>query len=165
MRRFHRIRRALNYVNLSTPLGLLLARIGRARPCPGPDGLILAYGYRFRFPIASAFTVGNVVLTKYEEGFLTGALLRHEDRHASQYMLCLGLPMLPLYLLAVACSMAICGNQASWNVFERLANLEDGNYLRRSPWWRRSGPPGPEPPHPESPHPEPSRQECPPGAE
>ncbi|MGC5014687.1 hypothetical protein ACLQ2R_28305 [Streptosporangium sp. DT93] len=139
MRRFHRMRRVLNYVNLSTPLGLLLAVLGRARPTPGPDGLILAYGYRFRFPIASAFTVGNVVLTKHEEGFLTGALLRHEDRHASQYMLCLGLPMLPLYVSAVACSMLICGNQASWNVFERLANLEDGNYARRSPWWRRSG--------------------------
>lgn len=138
MRRLHRVRRNLNYINLSTPLGLLLARLGRARVSAGPDGLILAYGYRFRFPIASAFTVGNVVLTKHGEGFLTGALLRHEDRHASQYMLCVGLPMLPLYVVAVAVSILICGNQASWNLFERLANLEDGNYARRSPWWFRT---------------------------
>jgi hypothetical protein len=135
MRRLHRVRRTLNYLNLSTPLGLLLARLGRARVAAGPDGLILAYGYRFRFPIASAFTVGNVVLTRHQEGFLTGSLLRHEARHASQYMCCVGLPMLPLYVVAVVVSMVICGNQASWNLFERLANLEDGNYARRSPWW------------------------------
>lgn len=138
MRRLHRVRRTVNYINLATPLGLLLARLGRARVATGPDGLVLAYGYRFRFPIASAFTVGNVVLTKHEEGFLTGALLRHEDRHASQYMLCVGLPMLPLYVVAVAVSMLICGDHASWNLFERLANLEDGNYARRSPWWFRT---------------------------
>jgi hypothetical protein len=138
MRRVHRVRRILNYVNLSTPLGLLVARFGRARVTAGPDGLILAYGYRFRFPIAGAFTVGNVVLTTYEEGYLTGSLLRHEDRHASQYMFCVGLPMLPLYLVAMAVSMLICGNRASWNVFERLANLEDADYSRRSPWWRRA---------------------------
>lgn len=141
MRRLHRVRRTLNYVNLSTPLGLLLARLGRARVTAGPDGLLLAYGYRFRFPIASAFTVGNVVLTKHPEGFLTGSLLRHEDRHASQYMCCVGLPMLPLYVVAVAVSMLICGNQASWNLFERLANLEDGNYSRKSPWWFHTRPP------------------------
>jgi len=138
MRRSHRVRRNLNYINLSTPLGLLLARIGHARPMAGPDGLILAYGYRFRFPIASAFTVGNVVLTRHGEGFLTEALLRHEDRHAWQYTACVGLPMLPLYIVAVAVSMLVCGDHASWNLFERLANLEDGNYARRSPWWLRA---------------------------
>lgn len=138
MRRVHRVRRTLNYANLSTPLGLLVARLGHARVTAGPDGLILAYGYRFRFPIARAFTVGNVVLTKYEEGYLTGSLLRHEGRHASQYMLCVGLPMLLLYLVATAASMLICWDRAAWNVFERLANLEDGNYSRKSPWWRRA---------------------------
>ncbi|MDP9849054.1 hypothetical protein [Streptosporangium lutulentum] len=138
MQRAHRVRRTLNYANLSTPLGLLVARLGRARVTAGPDGLILAYGYRIRFPIAGAFTVGNVVLTKHGEGYLTGCLLDHEARHASQYMLCVGLPMLPLYLLAAAASVLICGNPGSWNVFERLANLEDGNYSRRSPWWRRA---------------------------
>ncbi|MEU0520007.1 hypothetical protein [Streptosporangium sp. NPDC006007] len=137
MQRSHRIRRTLNYLNLSTPLGLLVARLGRARTKPGPGGLILAYGYRVPFPPAGAFTVGNVVLTRWEEGYLSGGLLRHEDRHASQYMFCAGLPMLPLYLVAMAVSVLVCGDQASWNLFERLANLEDGNYVRRSPWWLR----------------------------
>ncbi|MBB4937473.1 hypothetical protein FHR32_001778 [Streptosporangium album] len=68
MRRLHRVRRTLNYVNLSTPLGL---------------------------------------------------------------------PMLPLYVVAVVVSILICGHQASWNVFERLADLEDGNYPYKSPWWHR----------------------------
>ncbi|WP_326825607.1 hypothetical protein [Streptosporangium sp. NBC_01756] len=137
MRRLHRVRRTLNYVNLSTPLGLLVARLGRARVTAGPDGLILAHGYRIAFPVAGAFTIGNVVLTRHPEGYLTGGLLRHEGRHASQYMACVGLPMLPLYVVAVVVSMLICGHQASWNVFERLADLEDGNYPYKSPWWRR----------------------------
>ncbi|OUC95011.1 hypothetical protein [Streptosporangium minutum] len=138
MRRLHRVRRTLNYVNLSTPLGLLVARLGGARTAAGPGGLILAHGYRIPFPVAGAFTVGNVVLTRHEEGYLAGDLLRHEDRHASQYMACVGLPMLPLYVVAVVVSVLICGHQASWNVFERLANLEDGNYPRKTPWWIRT---------------------------
>ncbi|MBB2913486.1 hypothetical protein FHS43_004790 [Streptosporangium becharense] len=138
MRRSHRIRRVLNYVNLSTPLGLLLARLGRARVSAGPGGLLLGHGYRIPFPVAGAFTVGNVVLTRHDEGYLTGALLRHEDRHAWQYAACAGLPMLPLYLVAVLVSILICGDQAAWNVFERLAVLEDGNYARRSPRWTRA---------------------------
>ncbi|GAA3442164.1 hypothetical protein Pve01_09960 [Planomonospora venezuelensis] len=138
------MRRVLNYANLSTPLGLLVARLGRARLAPGPCGLVLGYGYRLPFPVAGAFTLGNVVLTKHPEGHLTGHLLRHEDRHASQYAACAGLPMLPLYLVAVAVSFLVCGNQASWNVFERLANLEDGNYPRTPPWWARTRPGPPE---------------------
>lgn len=142
MRRLYRVRRALNYANLSTPLGLLVARAGRARTAPGPGGLVLAYGYRLPLPIAGAFTVGNVVLTRHGEGYLTGALLRHEARHASQYAACLGLPMLPAYGAAAVVSLLLSGHQAAWNVFERLAGLEDGGYPRRPPLWRRSRPRG-----------------------
>ncbi|GAA2804706.1 hypothetical protein GCM10020219_090470 [Nonomuraea dietziae] len=46
--------------------------------------------------------------------------------------------MLPLYLVSLALSMLICGNQAAYNPFERLAGLEDGGYPRKSPWWRRN---------------------------
>ncbi|MFI6482681.1 hypothetical protein ACIBH1_32430 [Nonomuraea sp. NPDC050663] len=136
MKRRYRIRRVLNVVNLSTPLGLLIAKVGGASPMPGPHGLILAFGYRYGFPIAGAFTVGNVVVTKHSE--LSERLITHENRHASQWACCIGLPMLPLYLVAMAASVVICGDQASYNPFERLANLDDGGYERRVPRWRRS---------------------------
>lgn len=148
MRRWHRIRLVANYVNLSTPLGLLIAKLGRARLSRRADGLILAHGYRIPFPVAGAFTVGNVVLTRHAEGYLTGRLLRHESRHASQYAVCVGLPMLVLYPLAVVVSLAVSGDLAAHNVFERLAVLEDGGYRRRSPWWRRSRQRGGDPEYP-----------------
>lgn len=130
-----RIRQVVNVLNLSTPLGLLIAVAGRARLRRGAYGLILAHG--FRIPtMAGAFTVGNVVLTGRDEGYLTGRLLEHESRHATQYAWCLGLPMIVLYLLASAASVAICGNPGSWNVFERRANLADGGYRDVPPWWR-----------------------------
>jgi hypothetical protein len=137
MLRRHRTRQVINYVNLSTPLGLLIALIGRAAVRRGEDGLLYAHGYRLRFPVAGAFTVGNVVLTAHPDGHLTGALLRHESRHATQYALCVGLPLLPLYVAAVVLSWALCGHHASWNVFERLADLDDGGYPRQPSRWRR----------------------------
>ncbi|WP_433416200.1 hypothetical protein ACQP1V_39620 [Microtetraspora malaysiensis] len=136
--RWHRVRQVVNVVNLSTPAGLLIARIGGATPRKGEHGLIFAHGYRIPFPVAGAFTVGNVILTKNADGYLVGELLDHESRHATQYVLCAGLPMLPLYLLAAAMSLLICGDPASYNVFERLAGLEDGGYARRRPRWRRA---------------------------
>ncbi|MGW5262357.1 hypothetical protein ACWEQG_15380 [Microbispora sp. NPDC004025] len=138
MRRSHRVRQVINYVNLSTPLGLLIARIGGARTRRGEHGLVYAHGYRVPFPVAGAFTVGNVILTKHAEGYLTGCLLDHESRHATQYAFCIGLPMLVLYVLASAVSYAVCGHPASWNLFERMAGLDDGGYPRVHPWWRRS---------------------------
>ncbi|MCF6467457.1 hypothetical protein FAF44_03385 [Nonomuraea sp. MG754425] len=135
-RRF-RFRRAVNYLNLSTPLGLLVAVVGGASRQAGPDGLVLAFGYRYRFPVAGAFTIGNVVLTSRDA--LSGRLVQHEGRHATQWAWCLGLPMLPLYLAAMLVSVILCGHQASYNVFERLAGLDDGGYPSRRVWWRRTG--------------------------
>ncbi|MFC5831613.1 hypothetical protein [Nonomuraea insulae] len=132
-RRF-RFRRAANYINLSTPLGLLIAVVGRAARQPGPNGLILAFGYRYRFPIAGAFTVGNVVLTRRDG--LDEQLILHEGRHATQWAWCVGLPMLPFYVVAMLVSVIVCGHQASYNVFERLAGLDDGGYPRKPPWWK-----------------------------
>ncbi|MBE1587578.1 hypothetical protein ACFPOI_41250 [Nonomuraea angiospora] len=135
MNRRFRFRRVANYVNLATPLGLLISIIGGATRNPGPDGLILAFGYRYRFPVAGAFTVGNVVLTRWDA--LPDHLVRHEGRHATQWAWCVGLPMLPLYLLSMLVSVMVCGNQATYNLFERLADLEDGGYPRAPLWWRR----------------------------
>lgn len=135
MQRRHRLRRFVNLVNLSTPLGLLVAAAGGARRSQGPDGLVLAYGYRHPFPVAGAFTIGNVVVTSRAE--LDERLIAHEGRHATQWACCAGLPMLPLYLLAMAVSFALCGDQSSYNPFERLAGLDEGGYRRRPLRWRR----------------------------
>jgi hypothetical protein len=123
-----------NWVNLSTPLGLLVARLGRTSRAAGPDGLVIARGYRLRVPSAPAFTVGNVVLLR-DDGVLDRRprLLAHESRHASQYAVCVGPLLFPLYGLAALWSWLRAGDLATYNVFERLAGLEDGGYRRRDP--------------------------------
>lgn len=129
MRAVHGLRLAINTVNLSTPLGLLVAVAGRARLRRGPDGLVLATGFRIRTH-APAFTIGNVVVMRLDDESLARRpqLLVHEARHATQYACCLGLPMLPLYAVAAGFSWARAGDFSSYNPFERLAGLEDGGY-------------------------------------
>jgi len=135
MRPWYRFRQVANCLNLSTPLGLAIAVTGRARLSRGEYGLIYAHGFRIPM-MAGAFTVGNVIVTGRRDGYLTGRLLEHESRHATQYVWCLGLPMLVLYLLASLLSICTCGNPGSWNIFERRANLADGGYPDKDPWWR-----------------------------
>jgi hypothetical protein len=132
--RAHRARRVANLLNLSTPLGLAVARAGRARRRPGPYGLVLAEGYRFAFPVAGAFTVGDVVVTARTFDVLLVTcpdLLVHEERHSRQYALALGLPYLALYVLAMGWSVLRTGDRASANAFERGAGLIAGGYLER----------------------------------
>lgn len=129
-----RARRLANLVNLSSPLGLVVARVGGARRRPGPYGLVLAEGYRFRFPVAGAFTIGDVVVTAQSFGALLECwpdLLAHEERHSRQYAIFLGLPYLPLYTLAMGWSVLRTGDRASANGFERHAGLLAGGYLER----------------------------------
>lgn len=125
-----RVKRVVNAANGCTLLGLGIARLGSARTSPGPRGLVLATGYRPGFPNAANFTVGNVVVSRHTEAWLAGhpRMLLHEERHSWQYMVCLGLPMLPLYLLATGYSYLRGGDPAVHNAFERLAGLEDGDY-------------------------------------
>lgn len=90
-------------------------------------------GYRFRFPVAGAFTVGSVIITKHDADWLEARplLLQHEDRHCTQYAILLGpVVMLPLYGLAVVVSYLLAGDHSSYNPFERLAGLDDGGYPR-----------------------------------
>jgi hypothetical protein len=129
-----RARRIANLLNLSTPLGLLVARAGGARRRPGPYGLVLAEGYRFAFPVAGAFTVGDVVVTAHTFAALLQRnpdLLVHEARHSRQYALALGLPYLALYTAAMGWSVLRTGDRASGNVFERGAGLVAGGYVER----------------------------------
>jgi hypothetical protein len=127
-----RLRQVVNVVNLSTPLGLLLALAGRGTLGRGPDGLLLAHAVRLPAR-APAFTVGNVVLLRLDDAALARRprLLAHEARHATQYACCVGPLMLPLYGLAAAWSWLRCRDPSSYNVFEVRAGLEDGGYANR----------------------------------
>ncbi|MBT2536702.1 DUF4157 domain-containing protein [Arthrobacter sp. ISL-69] len=137
-----RLRQIANALNASTLLGLLLARCARTAVRTGPRGLLIATGYRWRLPFAQAFTVGNVVLFRADapEALANRVLLRHEERHSSQYAWCCGLPFLPLYFIAAGWSQLRTGNPGSANIFERLAGLEAGGYVdmrTRKPHKRR----------------------------
>jgi hypothetical protein len=119
-----------NAVNGSTLLGFGIAAAGRARIAKGPRGLVLATRFGIGFPSAPAFTVGNVVISRHDRAWLEErpSMMRHEERHSWQYVACLGLPMLPLYLLAAGYSYLRGGDPAAHNPFEQLAGLEDGGY-------------------------------------
>ena len=127
----HRFRRVVNLVNGSSIAGLAIARLGSATVSSGPEGLWLAEGYRLPFPVAGAFTVGNVVITPTSFDQLrtwSPHVLEHEARHAWQYVCC-GVLFLPLYLVAMGWSMVRTGDRAARNVFERWARLADGGYV------------------------------------
>lgn len=125
-----RVKRLVNAVNGSTLLGRGVAALGRASVEPGPRGLILATGYRIGFPPAPAFTVGNVVISRHDPQWWREhpRMLLHEERHSWQYAFTLGLPMIPLYLVAAGFSYLRGGDPAAHNVFERWAGLADGGY-------------------------------------
>ncbi|HEU4948107.1 MAG TPA: hypothetical protein VFT31_13225 [Kribbella sp.] len=132
---WQRVKFVVNLVNLSTASGVVVGLIGRARFSRGPRGLLYATGYRLGFPIAGAFTIGNVVVSKHDQAYFDGnpGLVRHEERHSWQYVCLIGLPMLPLYALAACWSWLRTGDFASRNAFERLAGLVDGGYHERRP--------------------------------
>ena len=125
-----RVKRVVNLVNGSTLLGLGVAAAGRCAVTAGPRGLVVAAGYRLPRPAALAFTVGNVVLTRNDAGWLSAhpRLLAHEERHTWQYVACLGLPMLPLYAVAAGWSYLRGGDPVVHNPFEQAAGLADGGY-------------------------------------
>lgn len=131
-----RLRRLWNTVNLTTPLGMVLALGSGCAVERGPEGLVLATGYRWPVPDGGAFTVGNVVFFRPQTA-VTPRLLAHESRHATQYAWCGGLPFLGLYTLAVGWSMLRTGDTASRNVFERHAGLAAGGYRERPVRWPR----------------------------
>lgn len=124
-------RHVLNWVNLSTPLGLLLAGVGGARIRRGPGRSILADYYRWTFPAGGAFTVGDVVITRHDLDLLAArhpALLGHELTHSRQWAACLGLPFLPLYAASMGWSWLRTGDRAARSIFERHAGLDSGGY-------------------------------------
>ncbi len=128
------VRRVVNTVNLSTPLGLLVGVAGGGRIERGPHGLLLAKGYRARIPAprAPAVTIGDVVLLRAGDEQLARrpAILVHEARHAAQYAFWLGpAGFIPAYLLASVWSWWRTRDFALGNPFEVRAGLVDGGYL------------------------------------
>ena len=125
------VRFAGNFINLSTIVGLGVAKIGRATIRRGPHGLFLGEGYHLRFPIAGAFTIGNVVTTSSTWDKMLGRypyLIKHEEVHSWQYFYCLGLPYYIPYVIFMAWSVLRTGDRAARNFFERQAGLAAGGY-------------------------------------
>mgnify|MGYP001608349799 CR=1 FL=1 len=149
MRRRDRLRHVANWLNLSTPVGLLVAGAGGARVTRRPDGIIVAEGYRFGFPVAGAFTIGDVVTTASTMERLearTPGVYAHEVRHAWQYA-ATGVWFLPAYLLCSGWSLARTGHPAHANILERHAGLVTGGYAladgtRLGGVWTLRGRPG-----------------------
>ncbi len=131
-----------NVVNLSTPLGLAVALVGRGR-LRRRGNLIVADQARLPARFAGAFTVGSVVVlpgrTLEEAEARHPRVMEHEDAHTWQYAYCLGLPFLPLYFAAAAWSVLRTGDRASANHFEIQAGLDDGGYKRNPPRPLREG--------------------------
>lgn len=130
------MRNVANFVNLSTPLGLLLALGARSR-LRLAHGMVVADRAALPWVTASALTVGSVVLVPHrtleEASAQIPGLLQHESEHAWQYAYCLGLPFLPLYLLATAWSLLRTRDRASANFFEVQAGLVLGGYRAAEP--------------------------------
>jgi hypothetical protein len=126
-----RLRLVGNLVNLTTPLGLGVALAGGARVRRGPRGLFLGEGYRLRFPVAGAFTIGSVITTSRTWDELSTRdprLFEHEERHTWQYLYCAGLPFFPAYAVCLVWSVLRTGDRAARNFFERQADLAAGGY-------------------------------------
>ena len=92
---------------------------------------MVATDYRLGFPIARAFTVGSVIITRHDRRWLT--IVRNCSRTRSatpgSTSPASGLPFLPLYAAAMGWSKLRTGDRASGNIFERRAGLEAGGYL------------------------------------
>jgi len=132
----HRVRSVANWVNLSTPAGLLLARAAAGPPRRARNGVWLVHGYRLPVPPAPAFTLGSVVFLRASMpgagrdpvGSVSRRLLDHEERHVTQYAWCGGVVMPVAYAAAAGWSWLRTGDFAARNVFERRAGLADGGY-------------------------------------
>lgn len=128
---WQRFRLVGNLVNLTTPLGLGVALAGGARIRRGPRGLFIGEGYRLKFPVASAFTIGSVITTSrtWDELLVRHPrLFEHEEQHTWQYLYCVGLPFYPAYGACLVWSMLRTGDRAARNFFERQADLAAGGY-------------------------------------
>jgi hypothetical protein len=80
--------------------------------------------------VASAFCVGNVLISRYslDDLLQRPTLLVHEERHSWQYLLLAGPFYWPCYGVAMVWSLLRTGDRGSANPFEIAAGLADGGY-------------------------------------
>lgn len=135
-------RTVLTVANGTTGAGLLIALVTGAKIRRGRHGVLIAEGYRRKFPPATCFTVGSVIITRRTADWLLDPdrahLLEHESRHAAQYA-ALGPLFWPAYWISCGYSYALTGSYGSRNAFERHAGLAGGGYrdLPVRPWVTR----------------------------
>jgi len=123
----------VNALNGTTAYGLIVARIGGATIRRGAEDIFFAEGYRLPYPVAGAFTIGNVVITAGTFAHLTTVFPRvlvHEARHTRQYAW-LGPLFWPVYAVGLIWSWLLTGDRASRNPLERAAGLSDGGYVAK----------------------------------
>lgn len=121
-----RVIATVNWLNLTTVSGLAVARVSRCS-ISHRDRCFYAVGYRPRFPLAGAFTIGSVVIARTP---LDERVWQHELGHVRQYAWC-GPMFVPLYGFAAAWSWVRTGDWWSRNIFERRAGLAAGGYVQR----------------------------------
>jgi len=132
-------RQRLNRFNLSTPLGLLIAKIFGGKTIQLENGLYMNYGRKGKYQKAEVITVGDVLLVTFNKDCphcqqkdlykLSPKLLRHELKHSEQYAKFGGIIFLALYLFASIKSYIQYKNIWQGNIYEIQAGLEDGGYI------------------------------------
>lgn len=132
-------RHRLNRLNLSTPLGLLIAKIIGGTTIHYKNKIYINYGRKGKYIKANAITIGDVILAKKAKGCklcesgnphdLSNAILRHELKHSEQFAKFGGIIFLALYLFASIKSYIIYKNVWQGNIYEIQAGLEDGGYI------------------------------------
>jgi len=129
------VRNVTNWCNLSTPLGLAIAAAGSAHIRRGVHGTYICDGYRWRFPIGGAYTLGSVITTQAPSFDQLAArnpgLFEHEEAHTWQFAYSLGLAYLPVYCAMMGWSWLVTGDKASANFYERAAGLQGGGYVEK----------------------------------
>jgi len=136
------LRTTLTWINGTTLIGLALAAVARTHRVRGPDGVIVAGGYRLPVPKQQCFTVGSVIVTRRPPEWLLhpdrAVLLGHEIRHVGQYAL-FGPLLWPTYWACCGWSYLLTGSFGCRNAFERHAGLTAGGYSERPlrPWLAR----------------------------
>ena len=124
---------------MSTPLGLVIAKIIGGTTIQHNNGIYINYGRKGKYNKAWAITIGDVVLAKTDKNCdlcklgrphnLSAAILKHELVHSEQYAKFGGIIFLALYLFASIKSLIVYKNVWQGNIYEIQAGLEDGGYV------------------------------------